>query len=429
MKQAAPAHTALDGLLATALAVVVYLSRSLQPSPLYFVDGPRIVIAIQRGVFVVQSPGYWLFAHLGALFANPAAGLLFWNHLFSALGVAVFYLLCRRRGLPLALSLLAALTFASIFFVWFAGEIHSAYASQLLFPVATLYCFARLREHNRIGWLVAAAVCAALGTALRPSDGIFLLPLYALLLFQSVQPTPRERLRACAVFTATFLALTAAWYIPTHHALVGDHRRSGLQQLQYSMAGLSPLLVGITLRSTLNVIRVLLPLLVAFTPLSPALFTRCSHDDNRVLIAWIAPGLLFFALVYMADPTYLTYVAAAFVLAAALAHNRRRATLCLALCLLGNATFFLLARPIPSPRMPAQVFNLLAIKYTRYGISHSWQQTLGEATRPTLPPGAYTDNNSNAKTLTPRTGQVPHPHTWVPHPHTLGAPSSSRSLR
>ncbi len=123
------------------IAALVFVSRYLTRGGLYFVDGPRIVRAIHNHTYVIQPPGYWIYAHIGAMFHDPAYGLLLVNELFSAAGAVIFFLLSRQFGLSTKTAVLTALAYSSIFFVWFAGDIQSSYASQILFAPLTIYLF------------------------------------------------------------------------------------------------------------------------------------------------------------------------------------------------------------------------------------------------------------------------------------------------
>ena len=77
------------------LAVLVAVSRIATSGPVYFVDGPGHLWAIQSRVFVIQPPGYWLFNRLASLFPNPEAGIHYMNWAFSTAGVVIFYYAAR----------------------------------------------------------------------------------------------------------------------------------------------------------------------------------------------------------------------------------------------------------------------------------------------------------------------------------------------
>jgi len=96
---------------ASLLGLVVFLSRYLTKGPVYYVDGPILVRCILDRTYVIQPPGYWLFARLGGLFGDPAFGLQFLNETFSALGAVVFFLLCRKLGLGKGMAWVASVCY------------------------------------------------------------------------------------------------------------------------------------------------------------------------------------------------------------------------------------------------------------------------------------------------------------------------------
>ena len=354
------------------LGMLVFVSRYFTRGALYFVDGPRIVRAIQDHTYVIQPPGYWLYAHLGALISNPTLGLSLWNEMFSAAGIAVFFLLCRKLGLPLRISLLAALAYGSIFFLWFAGDIQSSYASQILFAPLTVYCFLIYRERPATGCLLMCGTSFAVGSGLRPSDGAFLGFLFLFLLFRFVEPWKQRFL--LLVFTG---ALCLAWYIPTQLALHASHGIDLSNQLGSLAFQVSPLLVGINVRSIANILRVVLPLFVAFWMLIPLILQRRSRDTNWICGLWILPGLCFFLLIYMADATYLTFLAGGIVLLAATCEKERLVAPLLFCCFLFNVLLFFGARPLMHRSKGTIAMNYYVVKYCDYGIRHRWTSTAG----------------------------------------------------
>jgi hypothetical protein len=362
----------MDAAFSILIAVVVFLSRYWTRGVLYYVDGPRMVRAIETHTYVIQPPGYWLYCRLGALFADPAFGLTLLNELFSAAGAAVLFLLCRRFRAGVGISVLATLAYSSIFFLWFAGDVQSSYASQVLFAPLTVYCFLLYRDRPTMTRLVACALSFAIGAGLRPSDGAFLAPLFLLLLLRFV---PRWKSRISLVVLTILFCL--GWYIPTQRALAAAQSVRLGHQLGSLAFQVSPLLTGINARSMANVLRVVLALLAAFWILIPALAMARSRVQNWMFALWILPGVVFFALIYMADATYLTFLAGGVVLLAATVSRRRIAGVFLLICFLSNTALFLWARPIPANNRAALAVNYYVVKYCYYGIRHQWSGTIG----------------------------------------------------
>ncbi len=353
------------------LGVLVFISRYLTRGPVYYVDGPILVKCILNHTYVIQPPGYWLFARIGGFFKDPAFGLQFMNETFSAIGVAVFFMLCRRLRLDRSMAWAASICYGSIFFVWLTGDIHSSYASQVLFPPLLVYLFLAYRDRGSILRLLLCGTCFALGTGLRPSDGAFLAPLFAFLAFQFVKGWCRRIL----LFAVTAM-LCLAWYLPGQAASRAAHIVTFGRYIDI-VRPVSLLFSGFTPRPIGNVVRVLLPLFAAFWMLIPTLWFDRSRFVNRMLVIWMVPGLVFFLFVYMADPPYLTYVTAAIVLLAALSRQRPPALGLLILCAVFNISLFFGATPLRASGRVDEALNFYVVKYCQYGIQHQWKSTIG----------------------------------------------------
>jgi hypothetical protein len=360
------------GFQASLLGIVVFLSRYLTRAKLYYVDGPILVRSIQDGTYVIQSPGYWLFTHLGGIFTDPAYGLQFWNQLFSGVGVAVFFLTCCKFGIGRRMAWIASIAYGSIFFVWLAGVVHSSYGSQILFAPLTLYCALCYRDKPTNLRLLAWGVSYAIGAGLRPSDGAFLAPLFLFLVFRYVEGGRRRALLLLITAVACL-----SWYIPTQLAMRAAHSATTGNQLSFARE-VSPLLVGMNLRSIANTLRVVFPILTAFWMLLPAIFFQRSREQNVILLLWICPGLCFMLFVFMADPVYLTFMAASFILMAALSTPRPAAFRLLLLCAIFNIGLFLGAAPIRGASRIDQSVNFYIVKYCFYGVRHQWTSTIGK---------------------------------------------------
>jgi 4-amino-4-deoxy-L-arabinose transferase-like glycosyltransferase len=356
---------------ALSLGIIVFMSRYLTRGPVYYVDGPILVQCIRNHTYVIQPPGYWLFARMGSLFTDPAFGLQLMNEIFSAIGVAVFFMLCRKMNLDRKMAWVAAICYGSIFFVWLAGNIHSSYASQVMFAPLLVYSFLSYRDRGSILRLLVCGACFALGAGFRPSDGVFLAPLFAYLTLQFVQGWPRRTL-----LIAVTVVLCLAWYIPTQVASRAAH----IIPMGTYLGIVRPksiLLSGVTPESIANIARVILPSLAAFWVIIPTLVFTRERFVNQMLAVWIAPGMVFFLVVYMADPVYFSYLVAAMVLLAALSRQQTPAFGLLLFCAIFNISLFFFARPIRGNSRVDQALNFYVIKYCDYGIKHKWTSTIG----------------------------------------------------
>lgn len=366
---------------------MVLVSRVLTTGPVYFVDGPSHVRAALARTYLLQPPGYWLFNRVIAFFPNPERGIVFLNCAFSALGVVAFYyaarLLVQKR-----VAQLGTAVYAVIFFDWFAGGIHSTYASQLLFPVLLFFLLQLHSRRPRLVYLIAAAASYAIGAGFRPTDGLFVGFMF---LYYLIRRAPlRQALLSFAV--ATLLCLV--WLVPTLDGFAVQWGASSA--VAYSgkiTAEVSPLFRGITYRSLANVTRFLVPLALAFCPLLPSIFrtlAKLRNESVKLMWIWIVPGSAFMVLFYMADAPYLTFMTAAVLLLAMKQLDSvppRLGTLLLASCLVFNMAFFWSFVPIRSKSLAVNVLNVYAGKYTRFALRNQWQPNLSDlVNRDTLTP-------------------------------------------
>jgi 4-amino-4-deoxy-L-arabinose transferase-like glycosyltransferase len=350
------------------LAVFTLVTRLLFHGLPYFADGPAHLSAIVEKVYIIQPPGYWLFNRIGGLFSDPVIGISTMNIFFSVAGVVVFYFtalfFAGRRS-----AFLAALAYSCIFYVWFSGEVHSTYASQALFPVAT-FCALLHYERDKANWLLwTAAAVFAVGAGLRPSDGVFLLPM--VLYYSAVRLTKGK----AALFLAFIIFLCLGWIIPTVVAF--SHAPGGIRGVlsyTHSIATQKSITSGVNGESMANIARYVLPLLVAFWPVLAAAVLNLTRNwrDWRVqmLALWIVPGSLFFVLSYISDAPYLNFLSAAILLLAVGAPRM------MAVTAVWNAIVFLGFSPIPSRRLPVNIWNCYVGHFTSYGVRHQWWPNL-----------------------------------------------------
>jgi Dolichyl-phosphate-mannose-protein mannosyltransferase len=366
------ALTGADALLCLLLGAIGFFSRYVTRGTLYFGDAPGIVQSIRDHRYVIEPPGYWLYARAGSLFPDPVWGLAILNELFAGFGAVVFFFLCRKFGLSRALSTLATLAYVSVFFSWFAGDIQTSHGSQFLFAPLIVLSFLLYRDKHSYPRLVFCAVSFAAGAGMRPSDGVFMAPLFLFLLVQYVPGWPRRIL--LLVIAA---AGCVAWYIPTQMAMLNPAVNTTRNELHGMAARTSLLLNGLNFHTLTNVARVVVPMLAAFWMMIPAIFWRRTRMQNRILLLWLVPGLAFFLLVSMAEAQYLTFLAGGVILLAALTEKKPRAVIALLICLVFNTWIFVGARPLPSNNKVSQAINFYVVKCSSYGIRHKWNLNIG----------------------------------------------------
>jgi len=345
------------------LALLTLLGRLLCTGPVY-------VRAILSGTYIIQPPGYWLFNRIAGLFRAPAVTITAMNILFSVAGVVMLYLtalLFTRRWN----AILAAFAYSSIFYIWFSGEVHSTYASQVCFPVAVFYMLVRFKREGKNWLLYLSAPVYAVGAGLRPSDGVFLIPM---VLYFTVTCLPWK---TAARYLALISLLCLGWVIPTAHAFhEAQSGASGAVHYVGSILQVRSILAGINKGSIANVLRYVFPLLIAFGPVLTAMYSSLVHEgkewSTRMLLLWIVPGSLFLTLFYISDAPYLNFLTAALVLLALKAPRR------LLLTAAFNTAVFLGFWLIPSHRLAVNVWNCDIGKYTHYAVSHQWQPNLSD---------------------------------------------------
>jgi hypothetical protein len=354
------------------LALCVLAARVLTRAELYFADGPSHIRAITGRVFVIQPPGYWLFNRLAGLFNDPVAAISIFNVVCSALGIVFFYHCALRLLADGSLARWGAAVYASLFYTWFSAEIHSTYASQLLFPAATYYYFLRNQETGRAGYMYVAGAIFAIGAGLRPSDGAFMLPFIGLQLLRSGK---RSHMFAAAAIIAV---LCLGWIIPT---VVAYHRAGTRLEAVTSYAGYiassrSVLAGGVKRENLANITRVFVALLFAFWPFAlPLAFSGSAAAGLRVreLWLWIAPGLAFFVLGYFADAPYLNFATMPILLlclSLLKGCNPRLGMATAGLCIVFNVAFFLGFKPIMRPGLLVNTINCYAGRFTNASLQH-----------------------------------------------------------
>ena len=352
------------------LALYTLLTRLLCSGALYFADGPAHVKAILAKVYIIQPPGYWLFNRIAGCFPDPASAIAGMNILFSVAGVVVLYftaLLFTKRWN----AFLAALAYANIFYLWFSGEVHSTYASQILFPVWLFYTLIRYERERKTWLLFLSALVFAVGAGLRPSDGIFLIPM---VLYFAIS---RLTWKISASYLVLVFVLCLSWVIPTavafHESKSGNY---GAFHYAASIVRVRSILTGVNRGTIANVVRYAFPLLVAFWPLLPAIVLKIVKNGKewhvRMLLFWLIPGSLFLTLIYIADAPYLNFLTASVLLLTLMTPRRLVLT---AVC---NLAVFLFFSPIPTHNLAINVWNCDIGKYTRFSLRHQWQPNLSD---------------------------------------------------
>lgn len=352
----------------------VFASRALTSTSVYFADGPVHVVAAENHTYVIQAPGYWLFNRVAGLFPDPEIGISIMNWLFSAGGAALFYLAIRKLASE-NVARVAAIAYASIYFAWFSGNIHSTYASQLFFPVAVFLCLLHYRENYNLNWLIGASALFALGTGFRPSDGVFFAPAFLFAL-------RKAKWKHIVVCIPVIFAICLAWFVPQRIALASMADPIAKTERNHLLSIASGVLFsGFSSYAVANVLRYVLPIGVALFPL---LWLVLKNRQDIFLWLWILPGTLFFLLVYVSDTPYLDFLLAPYLILAAtsVTVSERRKVFLFLICAAFNIIFYLACRPvtISNRRLQTVEYFLEAdlSKYTYWSVQHHYQPIVRE---------------------------------------------------
>jgi 4-amino-4-deoxy-L-arabinose transferase-like glycosyltransferase len=355
------------------LAVFTLVTRILCRGPLYYGDGPSEIDSIAAKSYIIQPPGYWLYIWTASRFADPVLAMTVMNILFSVAGVVVFYYTACFFTNRLN-AFLAALAYSSIFYIWFSGEVHSTYASQILFPVATYYLLLSY-ERERAKWMLwVAALLFSLGAGIRPTDGMFVIPL---VLYFAAFHMPRKE---AIIFLSLITLFCLGWLIPTWVAF--ERYDDGLRAFSTYVELVSKkqsVLTGVRMYTLANPVRYVLPLVVGFWPVLGLVVRNAIRNrrDWRIksLLIWIVPGSLFFIFSLISDAPYLNYLTAAVLLLAVSAPSKWTGRL-LVVTALSNAFVFLALGPVPSQKLSVNIVNGFVLRCTRGGIEQRYNKTL-----------------------------------------------------
>ena len=346
------------------LGAFTLVTRLFCRGPLYFGDGPTQLESIRAGTYIIQPPGYWLFNRAAGLFSDPVLAMLTMNILFSVAGVVVFYyaaLFFTDRWN----AFLAGLAYSTIFYVWFSGEVHTTYASQLLFPIATFWLLLVFDRNHETWVLWLAALSFAVGAGMRPTDGFFLIPL---VLYWAMF---RMQRREAVVLLVLISVFCLGWLVPTWVAFqrLGEGIPGFTGYVSFIMKKQS-VLTGVRMYTLANPVRYVLPLVVGFWPVLGIAFRNAINNrgDWRVkaMLLWIVPGSLFFVFVLISDAMYLDFLTAA-ILLLVISGNVQKPKL-MVLTAVWNTFVFLALGPVTSTSLPVNIVNSFVLRTTHRAI-------------------------------------------------------------
>jgi len=287
--------------LTAAVALSRYLFRS---HVLYDLDSVNFALAMKRfdpGVFQAHPPGYYLYARIGRLidlvFHNPNLSLVVLSVLAScALVILIYQFAFEWFGRPSA-------RFASLLFLfsplgWFHGTVALTYIVGAFCSALFGYLCWRLYSGQQ-AFLVPAGVALGFAAGIRPSELLFLAPLY---LFSMGRPNLKRLLLASTVLLITILA----WFVPMILASGGLKPYFGaLFALWKMVPGKKTVFNSSPAYTVARAFTILFIYLLtfgaaAFAPIAEKI--RTSQVDARKIrftLVWIIPALCFFTFIYL----------------------------------------------------------------------------------------------------------------------------------
>ncbi len=284
------------------LSVLVLATRiAFQSHYLYDIDSVNFALGMRRFDPLVHQPhppGYFLYVLLGR-----AVNLLFHDANTALVAISI----AAGGGALYAIYALAytwfgrsAAAFAGLIFafsplVWFHGTVALTYGVEEFFSALAGYFLWRVYDGAQ-GFMLPAALTVGLAAGFRPSFLLFLGPL---MLF-SVARLGRMRLLAGAGALGLMLA---AWFIPMVSASGGFHAYwSSLVSLWRIAPAKQTVFNSNPAVSFARLISIAGISLLCFGCAVLAAFGRGSVIARRTKIfiwMWVAPGLLFFTLVFL----------------------------------------------------------------------------------------------------------------------------------
>lgn len=286
------------------LAVATLLTRlAFRSHYLYDIDSVNFALALRRfdpSAHQPHPPGYFLYVCLGQLanmiFSDANSALVAISIAFSSGAVAMIYVLA-DQWFGRSAALFAGLIFLFSPLAWFHGTVALTYIVEAFFSALVGYlCW--LVQRGEARFVLPVAVILGIAAGFRPSSILLLGPL---LLF-SMRGTNRK-LAAGGILA---LALTVlAWFIPMIWISGAGPYFSSLVSLWLTVPAEGTVFNSPVLNSIARglVIAGIYFLFFGCAALLPLLRTRGAQTENRRKTIftrfWIAPGLLFFTLVYL----------------------------------------------------------------------------------------------------------------------------------
>ena len=277
-----------------------------------------------------HAPGYFLFIKALELTTNITgnaySSYFFLSNLFIALSVPFLFLIL-RRWLAMREAVFISLVFITNPIIWFYANIPETYSFDVLFALSMAY----YGLSKRWVWLVLPIL--ALGTGVRISSGVLLLPLAVFLIYNAWKSS-NFKLQNIFVSLIASLVLFFSWFLPMIST------SGGLENWYHIISSLNPFpdsreafsVISIAKNTFYVALYIFYFSFALFCSYLLCLFQRKSTIANEahkkmisIVLFWILPGLLFFVFYYYVKGYLLLLAGGVFVLLS-IPYVKRKAT-------------------------------------------------------------------------------------------------------
>jgi hypothetical protein len=294
------------------LIILTIISRLIFAESIYYnYDGGTFALASMKynmKLDMPHLPGYYLHVQLIKLFSTitggPHSAMIFLSALYSGLAAGFIYKIF-RKWLSIRESLLLDLFILTNPFIWFFGCTSEIYSFDLFF--SSFLVLAGLSGR----WIYLMPVILALGTGVRQSSGVFLLPLFLYLWYLYF----RKNKISIFLFTASFIiaiAIILLWFIPMTDSV------GGISQYIQMYKSNNPIPIKQTIdKNFANAssygLYILIPFLIVFVPVLKnwkknnnklRIIIKNEYELLLLVIFWVIPSVVFFNLVHYSKGYY-----------------------------------------------------------------------------------------------------------------------------
>lgn len=287
--------------LTAAVALTRYLFRS---HVLYDLDSVNFALAIKRfdpSVFQAHPPGYYLYSRIGWLFNlifhNPNLSLVILS-ILSSCGLVILIYQFALEWFGLGAARFASLLFLFSPLCWFHGTVALTYIVGALCSGLVGYFCWHLNS-GRLSYLIPATLALGFAAGIRPSEILFLGPLF-------LYSLRRLDLKRILLTLLLLIAANLAWFIPMILTSGGLKSYFGaLFALWHMVPGKKTVFNSSPAYTIARAFTILFIYSLTFGAASFAPFaaklssTPADREKVRFTLVWIIPALCFFTFIFL----------------------------------------------------------------------------------------------------------------------------------